>query len=236
MTRFLPFERSVLHSPAWFVLVDEFAKRPRTAGVTVALDRFDETANAWLPQDIEPVRTPSAAIAYPGLGRRAPAEVRYRARFSVPGYQPLYPADDEPFAADVLGVEFLAYPYDDLRPPAQPAVPRLVRLLPAAAFGYPPGVRTVYGLVRDAATEAPVANALVSVTGTASQDVVAWTERTLTDQRGGFRLSLRWSGELDGADELFTLLATERPGRTGSLVIRLPADAGRRHIIEIAPQ
>jgi hypothetical protein len=237
MTRFVPFERSVLYSPAWFVPFDEFARRARSTGVRVLLDRFVDTENAWMPQDIEPTRTPSAAIAYPGLGRRAPAAFRYRARFLAAGFQTLYPAEGEPFASDLVGIEFIASPYDDANPPELPAQPRVVRLLPSASFPYPPGVRTVYGVVVDGETGAPVANALVAAEGTASQDAVPWRERTLTDQAGGFRLGLRWEGEPDGGNvEVFTLLAIERPGRTGSLDIRLPAEAGQRHVIEIVSQ
>jgi hypothetical protein len=236
MTRLLPVERSVLFSPAWFVPVDEFVGRPRAAGVRVELDRFDEVQNLWLPQDVEAVRTPSAAIAFPGLGRREPAPVRYRARFLAPGYQPLYPADGQPFAADVVGIEFLAFPYDETRPPETLAEPRVVRLLPGGSFTYPPGVRTVYGVVVDGRTRAPVANVLVSAEGTADQDTVPWRERTLTGARGDFRLALRWEGRREGQDEVFTLLATERPGRDGSLAIRLPEDRGRRHVIEIVSQ
>ena len=237
MTRFLRIERSVLYSPAWFVPFDEFTGRPRTAGVTVELDRFDDTEDTWLPQDTQPVRTPSAAIAYPGLGRRGgPDAGRYRARFSAPGYTPLYPADGEPFTVDALGVEFQAFPYDDTRPPAVPAEPRLVRLLPGAAFPYRPGIRTVYGVVVDAATQAPVPGALVTAEGTTRLDGVPWRERTLADAQGSFRLALRWEGERTeppDETEAFRLDATERPDRTGSLEIRLPADRDRRHVIEI---
>jgi len=236
-TRFYRIERSVLFSPAWFVPFDEFAGRVRAAGVTVDLDRFDDNGNVWLPQDVQAVRTPSAAIAYPGLGRRGgPDPGRFRARFSAAGFAPLYPADDEPFAADTLGVEFLTFPYDDTQPPAVPAEPRLVRLLPSAAFPYGPGVRTVYGVVVDGATQAPVPNALVAAEGTTGGDGVTWRERTLTDTRGVFRLALRWEGQPADDSELFQLRATERPGRTGALDIRLPEDRDRRHVIEIVSQ
>jgi hypothetical protein len=246
MSPFVPLERSVLYSPAWFVPFDDFARRVRTVGVTVRLDRFDD--GRWVPQDVEAVRTPSAAIAYPGLGRRgepwAAQPERHRARFEALGYQPLYPADDEPFSADIAGVEFLVYPYDDSFPPAVPAEPRLVRLLPATSFPYPPRQRTVHGVVVTAGTEAPVANALVEAQGRTSGDLVPWHERTLSDAQGAFRLPLRWEGEKaakpvpDGqvAEETFTLLATERPGRTGSLVVRLPQGTDRRHVIEIREQ
>jgi hypothetical protein len=115
-------------------------------------------------------------------------------------------------------------------------LPRLVRLLPGAAFPYGPGVRTVYGVVVDAATQAPVPNALVTAEGTTRGDGVAWRERTLTGAQGNFRLALRWEGVRDDppdATETFRLDATERPDRTGSLRIQLPADRDRRHVIEI---
>jgi hypothetical protein len=239
MTRFYPVETSVLYSPAWFVPFDEFAQRVQAVGVTTELDRFDLAGNAWVVQDTKPIRTPSAAIAYPELGRRGAAGAepeRYRVRFSASGYQALYPADEDPFDAGVEGVEFFAYPYDDTQPPAVQAEPRLVRLLPSVAYPYGPGVRTVYGVVVDGATQAPVANALVEARGTTIKDGVPWRERTLTDPRGAFRLALRWEGDpVTGppAEQIFHLLATERPGRTGSLDIRLPTERDRRHVIEI---
>jgi hypothetical protein len=230
MSRFLPLERSTLSSPAWFVPYDEFARRVRSAGVSVLLDRFVD--GAWVPQDTRAVRTPSAAIAYPGL--KAPMEQLHRARFEAAGYQPLYPADDQPFEAGAVGVEFVVTPQGI---PVETA--RLVRLLPAVSFPYPPGTRTVLGVVLDAVTRQPVVNALVEARGRTSADLVPWHERTLTGAQGVFRLALRWEGEKAGensVEETFRLEATERPGRTGSLVVRLPADAGTRHVIEIREQ
>ena len=238
MTQFYPVATSVLFSTAWFVPFDEFAQRVRSAGVSTQLDRFDAVDNAWLPQETPAIRTPSAAITYPDLGRRRGAGAgpeQFRVRFSALGYQALYPADDQPFDASVQGIEFQAFPYDDTHPPAGSGEPRLVRLLPGVSFPYGPGVRTVYGVVVDAATRAPVANALVEARGTTSKDGAPWRERTLTDPAGNFRLSLRWAGELPGPppEQLFHLHAVERPGRTGSLDVRLPADRDRRHVIEI---
>ncbi|EFL29119.1 hypothetical protein SSOG_08833 [Streptomyces himastatinicus ATCC 53653] len=240
MSPFRPLERSTLHSPAWFIPFDDYARRVRAAGVTVQLDRFDDDDGAWLPLDDVAVRTPGGAFAYPGLGRcrepwAAPAR-RHRARFAAPGYQPLYPADDQPFSAGLVGVEFLVHPYGDAHPPAVAAQPRLVRLLPAVSFPYPPGARTVHGAVIDAATAQPIAGALVEAEGRTSRDLTPWHERTLSDATGAFRLALRWEGEKAGeraVEETFHLRATERPGRTGSLVVRLPQDIERRHVIEI---
>ncbi|XVV15547.1 hypothetical protein ACQP2X_14740 [Actinoplanes sp. CA-131856] len=237
MTLFRPVETSVLVSPAWFVPFDEFAQRVRSAGVITELHRLDSTGE-WVPQDTPAVRTPSAAIAYPELGRRrgpAAGPERFRVLFSGPGYQALYPADGEPFDAAVRGVEFEAAPYGDTTPPAAPGEPRLVRLLPSVSFPYGPGVRTVYGAVADAATHEPVPNALVEAEGTTSRDGAPWRERTLTDSSGVFRLPLRWEGEPSGPrEQLFRLRATERPGRTGSLEVRLPAERHRRHVIAIS--
>ncbi|MER6917276.1 carboxypeptidase regulatory-like domain-containing protein [Streptomyces sp. NPDC000594] len=236
MSRFLPVERPPLSSPAWFVPYDEHARRVRTAGVTVLLDRF--TDGVWLPLEDRPVRTPSAALVYPGLGRRSdpwgvPPE-RHRARFAAPGMLPLYPADGHPFDAAAVGVEFLVHAYGDTRPPDGATAPRLVRLLPAVSYPYGPGVRTVSGLVRDAVSRVPVGHALVE-TGGWTRDRVAWRERVLTDPQGFFRLALRFEGERGtaGGGEVFRLVATERPGRTGSLSLRLPGDAALRHVIEI---
>ncbi|MFI0820888.1 carboxypeptidase regulatory-like domain-containing protein [Streptomyces sp. NPDC021098] len=238
MSRFRPLERSTLHSPAWFIPFDDYARRVRAAGVTVHLDRFED--GDWLPLDDLAVRTPSAAFAYPGLGRCgepwAAAPRLHRARFAAAGYQPLYPADGQPFSAGLVGVEFWVHPYGDTHPPAVAAEPRLVRLLPGASFRYPPGVRTVHGAVVDTATAEPVAGALVEAEGRTSRDLTPWHERTLTDAMGAFRLALRWEGEKAGehaVEETFHLRATERPGRSGSLVVRLPQDIERRHVIEI---
>ncbi|MCG0288564.1 carboxypeptidase-like regulatory domain-containing protein [Streptomyces sp. PSAA01] len=238
MSRFVPLERSTLHSPAWFIPFDDYARRVRGAGVTVQLDRYED--GDWLPLDDLAVRTPSAAFAYPGLGRCAEPWAarprRHRARFAAVGYQPLYPADGQPFSAALVGVEFLVHPYDDAHPPPAVTEPRLVRLLPGVSFPYPPGLRTVHGAVVDAATRSPIAGALVEATGRTGRDLTPWHERTLTDAAGAFRLALRWEGEKadeHAIEETFRLQATERPGRSGSLVVRLPQDIERRHVIEI---
>lgn len=248
MSAFLPLARSALYSPVWLVPFDEHARRVRSAGVEARLERFDgeggsDGEGGWVPLDDRAVRTPSGHLAFPGLGRRAEPWAarpeRHRVRFEAAGYQPLYPADGEPFSAALVGVEFLVHPYDNTHPPSVEASPRLVRLLPGGAFPYPPGVRTVRGVVLDATTRAPVANALVEAGGRTGQDLTPWHERTLSDATGAFRLALRWEGEKateNATEETFLLEATERPGRAGSLTVRLPQEAERRHVIEIREQ
>ncbi|MFE7132070.1 carboxypeptidase regulatory-like domain-containing protein [Streptomyces sp. NPDC057638] len=240
MSRFTALSHSTLSSPAWFVPYDEYARRVSAAGVTVWLDRREDDGG-WLPLDDRAVLTPSAALVYPGLGRTlsGPLTPRlHRARFSAPGRQPYYPADGEGFSSSLTGVEFLVHPYrpgDPGRPPVAPGEPRLVRLLPAASFPYPPGVRTVHGVVVRAGTTTGLAQVLVEAEGQAGRDAVGWRERALTDASGAFRLALRWEGEPTGVlnEERFLLRATERPGRTGERVVLLPREAGQRHVIEI---
>nr|WP_042185044.1 carboxypeptidase-like regulatory domain-containing protein [Kibdelosporangium sp. MJ126-NF4]CEL16472.1 FIG01120916: hypothetical protein [Kibdelosporangium sp. MJ126-NF4]CTQ90424.1 FIG01120916: hypothetical protein [Kibdelosporangium sp. MJ126-NF4] len=241
MSSFMPVERSTLTSPAWFIPFDDHNRRVRSAGVTVHLDRHDN--GVWVPQDATPVRTPSGALAFPGLGKRAQPGTaqpqRHRARFAAAGYQPLYPAEDQPFSADLIGVEFLVHPHNDTNPPAVRAEPRLVRLLPAVSFSYSPGTRTVRGVVVDATTKAPVGNALVAARGLTFHDRTPWQERTLSDATGAFRLALRWDGERAGGEaveETFRLSAVQRSNRTGTVLVRLPQDAGIRHVIEISEQ
>ncbi|MFF4399591.1 carboxypeptidase regulatory-like domain-containing protein [Streptomyces sp. NPDC001480] len=242
MNAFLPPARSTLHSPVWLVPFDDHARQVRAAGVAVRLERFD-AADGWLALDDRAVRTPSGALAFPGLGRRSepwtvPPE-RHRALFAAPGFLPLYPDDDQPFTADLVGVEFLVHAYDDTHPPAVETAPRLVRMLPAVSYPYAPGVLTVHGVVVDAASRAPVVNALVEAAGHTGDDLTPWRERTLADATGAFRLALRWEGEKaadNPAEETFRLSAAERPGRAGELTVRLPQDASRRHVIEIREQ
>jgi hypothetical protein len=230
-------DRSVLYSPAWFVPYDDFRRRPMATGLAVDLDRWDGAR--WVSTGRPAVRTPSGAIAYPGLGRRRePAAAEpdlYRTRFAATGYRPLYPPDDpDAFDATQVGKEFLAYPYGDTLPPQIPARPEAVSLLPDTAYPYPPGTRVVRGLVRWAGSGAPVDNALVASTGVTPEGT-GWRERTLTDAIGAFRLPLRWAGDRSGPQgEQFRLTAIQRPGLTGALAIRLPDDPARTYVIEIS--
>jgi hypothetical protein len=232
-------ERRAVYSPAWLIPYDDFRRRPSTDGLRVELDRWDGAA--WTPADVAALRTPGGVIAYPGLGRRSwpaePGPQLYRSRLAGPGLHALYLAENGDFYADRVGVEFLAFPYDDEHPPEILAQPQLVRLLPGPSFGFPPGTRVVRGVVRRAETAQPVANALVESRGQAAPDGVDWYERALSGPDGAFRLSLRWPGEAPEDrphEQTFRLTATESPDRTGALVIRLPDDLYRVHVVEIS--
>ncbi|MDP9793199.1 hypothetical protein J2S43_001711 [Catenuloplanes nepalensis] len=230
----------LLVSPAWFVPVDDFWGRRSVPGLAVALDRWDGAG--WRPSDARPAVTPGGVIAFPGLGRRrdpAGAEPElFRARFTAAGYRPLYPPDDEPFDATHLGREFLAHPYDDLRPPEVAAEPETVPFLVARAYPHSANTRLLRGLARRA-DGTGVANALVEAAGQTADGLRAWRERTLCDDDGTFRLPLRWPGRPAGGlapagAEIFTLTATERRGRTGQVDVELPGGLGRTHVIEIS--
>ncbi len=232
-----PQARRLLASSAWFVPYDDFRRRRFAAGLTVELDRW--TGVAWVPSGVRPTITPSGVVAYPGLGRRREPWTGqpelYRARFRARGYRPFYPAAPESFDAALVGKEFLVYPYDDEHPPQILPEPETVALLPDRTFEYPPGTRVVSGVVRHAASGSPVANALVESTGQTTPDLQPWRERTLADDSGAFRLSLRWEGRIgEHGTEIFTVTATERPGRTGQVDISLPEDPGATHVIEIS--
>jgi hypothetical protein len=240
VARLVATQRHLLFSPAWVLPFDEFRQRPKAVGIGVELDRW--TGAAWVPTDVRPVVTHGGAVAYPGLGRRrepatAPPQ-RYRARFCAPGYRAVYAPDGEPFDATRVGREFLAHPYNDDHPPTVLAVPEILRLLPDATFEYPPGTRLVRGTVRRAGSGAPVAGALVEASGHTTPDQQQWRERAMADDSGAFRLSLRWMGRPaanpEDTSESFTLTATERPRRSGTVDIRLPEDLDRAHVIEIS--
>lgn len=238
-SRVLVEERRAVYSPACLIPYDDFRRRPSTTGVRAELDRWDGAA--WQPTVVPPVRTPSGSLIYPGLGRRSrPREADpqlYRSRLAAPGLLALYLAENGDFSADRVGVEFLAFPYDDEHPPEILARPQVVRLLPGPAFDFPPGTRVVRGTVRRAGTGQPVANALVESRGQTVPDGADWYERALTGPDGAFRLSLRWQGEAPAdrpSAETFRLTATESPDRTGALVIRLPDDRYRVNVVEIS--
>jgi len=230
-------EQRTVYSPAWLLPYDEFRRRRVTERVVALLDRRDGTA--WRPTGIAPTLTPGGVLAYPGLGRRRqpfPAEPdRYRVRMSGPGASALYLADDGSFAADRVGLEFQAFPYDDTHPPVTLARPLLVRLLPGPTYPYPPGTRVITGLVRRAGGGPPVPNALIECHGSTTPEGVAWSERALAGADGSFRLALRWQGAVPAGatgPETFQLTATESPDRTGVLVIHLPDDLSRVHVVE----
>src|SRR5262249_24830470 len=118
--------------------------------------------------------------------------------------------------------------------PDLPAGPLRVPMLPGPAYPFPPGTRVVRGLVKDAVTGNPIANALVQASGHTDPDNVAWTERSLSGPDGSFALALRFRGAADPDGEAFHLTATESPDRTGALDIHLTGEPPGLFVVEIS--
>jgi hypothetical protein len=203
-------DRIKLYSPVGLRLVDEFTGVAPLGWTGALLDIRDPNGN-WRETSIQPVRTPSGVVSYPGLGRSinvAGQPRHYRVRIQAQFYLPHYMVRN-------AGFEFLAYPYNDTNPPVHFAeLAEALLLIPAPAYPFPSHVPVLRGAVVDASDKA-VQNTLVS------QGSV---ERVLTDERGVYALPLRWVSEgaptpIDAVDE--------RTGRHGSITIQLPDALGK---------
>jgi hypothetical protein len=226
IVRPLPGERRVSYSAAWFVPVDLVTGLSPALPLRVLLDI--RQAQAWLPTGIKATITLSGAVAYPDLGRRrnpaAAAPIRYRARFEADAYLALSRAHRD-------GEEFLAYPFDDTTPPAQPASPATVNLAPAVGYPFANDLPVLYGQVSTAAGE-PVPDVELSTTVGPPVLRTPQTTLTLTGPGGTFALPLRWAP--DG--QPITVVAVDyrsTPNRTGQLSVQLPDALGRSQKIVI---
>ena len=215
--RRIPTEDLRLFSPAGFILVDEFTGAPPIGPVEAALD-VREGPGVWRVTARDAVITSSAVITYPGLGRgedlTQPAR-RYRVRLTSPIYQPLY-------ASALDGIEFDAPPYDDAHPPAvvTQATTSTV-LLPGPNYPFAPFIPVIHGRVADLNGD-PVAGVLVQE---------SLRERTLTDARGAYSLALRW---VAAATPTTIDAIDQRTGRSGLIVITLPAALNQSQVITIS--
>lgn len=213
----IPEERLTVFSPIGLVLRDDFTGDPPALEVTAHLD-FQDAQMEWHVTSIGDVRTPSAAITYPGLGRSANAAAvpvqRHRVRIESEFYRPDYLINAD-------GIEFDVHAYDDQTPPAiVPGAPQTVFLLPSPRYAFPQHVRVLRGAVQDAAAT-PVANVEVSLGA---------QERTLSDERGQFALPLRWPA-LNGAAQIDAL--DHRTGLSGQINIALPGALSAGQVITI---
>lgn len=215
--RVLAGETRLLFSPIGLRLVDEFTGAGPLGRVRAFLDRQD-AAGDWHVTHVRPVTTPGGVLTYPGLERRAqpvglPAR-RYRVRIEADFYRSFY-------RAQLDGIEFDAFPYNDTNPPATVAtMPQDELLLPSSEYPFPTHVRVLRGAVVDLGGT-PVADVLVSQGG---------LERVLTDERGTYALPLRWAPE--GVPLLVDAI-DQRTGRTGARAITLPQDLGTNQEIII---
>ncbi|NOT28287.1 MAG: carboxypeptidase regulatory-like domain-containing protein [Acidobacteria bacterium] len=200
----LPAERLFLYSPVGFRLVDDLTGQAPFGALDIALDV--QNGADWREGDRDAVTTASGVVIFPGLGLAIdltqPA-LTHRLRVTSPYYRPLFRATSD-------GLSFAVPPWDHAHPPA-PLTTRTtpLALLPAAAYPFAPHLAVLRGVVEDVNGN-PVADVLVQE---------GLRERTLTDERGAFSLSLRWV--VPGVAT--TITATDQRGaRSGSIAITLP--------------
>jgi hypothetical protein len=203
--REVPMDARLLYSPVGLLLIDDLTGRPPIGAIDATLELQDGAEWREVPRD--PVITASGVLIYPGLGRSVdltqPPQ-HYRVRLESAVYRPLYRV-----TAD--GIEFDAPPFDDANPPAVATDrPTHTILLPGANYAFAPYLAVLRGRVEDAGGN-PVPDVLVQE---------GLRERTLTDQRGAFSLTLRWVPP--GTPTLITA-DDQRNGRAGSSTITLPA-------------
>jgi hypothetical protein len=213
-----PAETTHLYSPVGLRLLDEVTGAAPLGVVSATLDILDP-GGSWRPTDISDVRTPSAVVTYPGLGRCADVTVRqpqqYRVRLAADLYIPYYSGTSD-------GISFTAYPYNDANPPA--VIVKIATdtlLVPAPNYPFATHIPVLRGVVVDAAKK-PVPEVLVTQSN---------NERTLTDSRGTFALPLRWvqakvATIIDANDQ--------RTARSGSIQIQLPAALNSNQTIAIS--
>jgi hypothetical protein len=204
-------------SPIGLELIDDFLTAAPLGPITAILDE-DDGLGGFRTIASTPIITSQAVLTFPGVGRRPrPATATpttYRARIEAPLYRPLYRA-----TAD--GIVFVAGPWNDDEP-ATP-VPTFARalLLPSFSYQFPSYTPVLRGEVVDP-LGAPVTDALVIEATTGA--------RALTDERGAFAIALRWvppgTAQIDASD---------RGGRSGSILITLPDDLAHGQLIAIGP-
>lgn len=212
----LPAERSFLFSPVGFRLVDDFSGQPPFGAMDIALDVQNGTA--WVAVEREAVTTASGVIIFPGLGLSTdltqPPQA-YRLRIQSAYYRPLFRATSD-------GLPFMVLPWDHTQPPATVTSRTApLALLPAAAYPFASHLSVLRGIVNDVNGD-PVADVIVQE---------GMRERTLTDERGAFSLSLRWV--VPGVATTITALDQRNP-RSGSISITLPGSLTSGQTITIS--
>jgi hypothetical protein len=211
-------ERRVLHTQIAVELVDDVTGEAPLGRVAITLEV--DRGGTWLPVPARPVFTASSVAAFPGIGLTARPNEKpthtYRVRCSSPLYRPLY---DGVHALEAL--EFVVHPFDHQHPPAVTlGAPRPAYLLPSVRYAFAAGLAVLRGRVEDA-TGAPVADALVEE---------STRERVLTDERGEFRLPLRWVA----MGSTVTIDARDRSGRFGNLSLNVPGDLAAGQVITVS--
>jgi hypothetical protein len=211
-------ERTELYSPIGLLPTDSLTGLRPLGRVSASLDVSD-SGGEWRSTGIRASVTVGGVIAYPGLERRA--EVvgqpprRYRVRLEADFYRPLYRASSD-------GIEFDAYPSGDANPPQViVSQAQTVFLAPSTNYPFPTHVSVLRGNVVDLAGSAVVDTLVTAET----------REQVLTDERGTFELPLRW---LQKDVPTSVKAEDQRTGRTGIIIVVIPADLGKNHTIAIS--
>lgn len=173
----------------------------------------------WSLTDIKPATTSRGILAYPKLERRGvaagqPAR-KYRVQLEAEFYRPVY-------RAQIDGLEFDVFPYNDAIAPQFASQQRAVevKLAPATNYPFPSHVPVIRGLVTHVGI--PVPDVEVAVSN---------VERVLTDERGAFSLPVRWKPN----NAQFPIDAmNHRTGHSGTLQVKLPLALGKNQIINIS--
>jgi hypothetical protein len=211
----LPTERFSMVSPVGLYLLDDVTGCDPLGQTTCRLS-IEDAAGQWRQTDLQPQRSASGFITFPGLGRArdvtAPPR-RYRAAITAQFYRPLYAMTQD-------GIVFDVFPHNDDNAPAQPPLLIQVVLLPATNYPFPPHLRVLRGQVSDSTR--PVKNAEVS----RSND-----ERVLTDEKGFFALPLRRAP--NGVPQMIHA-EDHRSSKQTDIFVTLPADLAVTQHITIA--
>jgi hypothetical protein len=210
----------LVFSPLGLSLVDDLTGQRPVGFVNPTLQV--ETAPGsgdWAPTEVRGLFTNSGILAYPNLGRRgrvpSPPESpkNYRVLVTAQYYDPLYADPPGP-----VGVVFPVTPYDDDSDFTK-LVPTMVTLtlLPKANYPYVGDSTFVTGKVQrvSGVAVAALVKAVEPVDGTGDTKQT----RVLADQRGAFRLPLRWGD----ASAPTTVTATDpASGKSGMISLSFP--------------
>jgi hypothetical protein len=212
-----PVATRLTYSPVGFRLIDDITGREPIGAITCSV-LIQDASSQWHPTDLQPVRSASGILIFPGLGRASfPATTQprsYRAVLAAEFYRPYYAAQQD-------GLDFKDIPYNDDQPIQNPVgISQDVVLVPATNYPFPAYVRVLRGIVRDASGK-PVSNVEVHRGN---------NERVLSDERGAYALPLR----LDPNNTPIPIDAVDhRTARTGQITVTLPADLAKNQVITL---
>ncbi len=205
----LSTESRIAASPVWVRLVDTFTGRGPVGPVELAVELRDGAE--WRPVSVPYQLKASGDLAFVDLGRVHPGQGGTQLTFRITGTAEHSVTETTPGSSSVE-VTVTTWPPD--RPPSPPSM-REIRCYPAPDYPFGPGVPLLAGTVVEGGRPA----ARVRVRATETIGAVVRVEEVRTDDRGRFRLPLRWSS---GA----TQIDADRSGASDSITVNVPDDLG----------